>query len=162
MRRPWFENQPVDEAFFDEAPFRLVGDFDIQQSAADVWAELTEDNPLSWCRILEEITWTSPRPFGVGTTRTARALHGLNVIDERFFRWEEGRRKSFCVLKATMPLFRRFAEDYLVEPTSDTACRFTWTIAADPHPAARLANPLNERLLASIFTDTRKHYGLAA
>lgn len=161
MRRPWFKAQPVDETFFEAAPFRLKGEFDVPRPAADVWAELTEDNPLSWCRILQEITWTSPRPFGVGTTRTAHALRGLNVINERFFRWEEGRRKSFYVLEATTPLFRRFAEDYLVEPTSDTSCRFTWTIAADPHPLARPGGALNKRLLGTLFTDTRKHYGLA-
>lgn len=160
MRRPWFKTEPVDEAFFDAAPFRLVGEFDIPRPAAEVWAELTEDNPLSWCRILQKVVWTSPRPFGVGTTRQAQSLGGLNVINERFFRWEEGRRKSFYVLEGSLPLFRRFAEDYLVEPTSDTSCRFTWAIAADPKPATRLANPANKRLLGTLFTDTRKHYGL--
>ena len=160
MQRPWFKTQPVEEDFFDTAPFRLVGEFEVQRPAAEVWAELTEDNPLAWCRILQRVTWTSPRPFGVGTTRTARALGGLNVIKERFFRWEEGRRKSFYVLEGTLPLFRRFAEDYLVEPTSETSCKFTWTIAAEPRMPAPLADPLNSRLLGTLFVDTRKHYGL--
>lgn len=47
------------------------------------------------------------------------------MLSERFFRWEEGRRQSFYVLKASSPLYRCFAEDYLVEPTSETSCRFT-------------------------------------
>jgi hypothetical protein len=59
-----------------------------------------------------------------------------------------------------VPLFRRFAEDYLVEPTSEASCRFTWTIAIDPHPAARILNPANRLLLGTLFGDTRKHYGL--
>ena len=155
-----FTTQPVDDGFFDTAPVRLRGTFAIPQPAADVWAELTADNPLAWCKILTEIIWTSQRPFGVGTTRTARSLAGTSVINERYFRWEDGRRQSFYAVEASAPLWRRFAEDYLVEPTSETSCRFTWTIAFEPQPAARLANPVNKRLLATLFRDTAKHYGL--
>ncbi|MBA3866450.1 MAG: SRPBCC family protein [Solirubrobacterales bacterium] len=161
MGRPWFKTEPADEAFLDAAPLRLREGFDIPLPAAQVWGELTSENPLAWCRILQRTTWTSPRPFGVGTTRTARALGGANVIKERYFRWEEGRRHSFMVVEASTPMFRRFAEDYLVEPTSDSACRFTWTIAAESKPAARLGDPLNRRLLGTLFTDTRRHYGLS-
>jgi len=161
VKRPWFSAEPVDADFFDTAPFRIGAAFEIPLPAEEVWAELTADNPLAWCRLLKDVTWTSPRPFGVGTTRTARAMGGLNTIRERFFRWEEGRRKSFYVLEGSLPLFRRFAEDYLVEPTSERSCRFTWTIAAEPRPAARIGNPGNRRLLGTLFSDTRKHYGLA-
>jgi hypothetical protein len=160
VRARWFTTNPVEEIFFDTAPFRLRAEFDIPRSATHVWADLTVDNPLAWCRILQGITWTSPRPFGVGTTRTARSIGAANVLKEHFFRWEEGRRQSFYVLEASVPLFRRFAEDYLVEPTSDASCRFTWTIAIDPRPAARVLNPANRLLLGTLFRDTRKHYGL--
>lgn len=160
MRRRWFPTQSVAEAFFDTAPLRLTEAFDIPRTAAQVWEDLTVDNPLSWCRLLRGIAWTSPRPFGVGTTRTARTIGNASVIKERFFRWEEGRRQSFYALESSVPLFRRFAEDYLVEPTSETACRFNWTIAIEPHPAARPANPANRLLLSTLFRDTRRHYGL--
>jgi hypothetical protein len=162
IRLPTFSSAPVDESFFDLAPFQLRGEFEVPRPASDVWAELTADEPLAWCRILRRVTWTSPRPFGVGTTRTASALGGLNVLHEEFFRWEEGRRKSFFVQEASLPLFSRFAEDYLVEPVSAGSCRFTWTIAAEPRPAARLGTPLNRRLLETLFRDTRRHYGIAA
>lgn len=162
MRRPWFKAEPVEEAFFETAPLRVAEAFEIPRPVADVWAELTADNPLAWCRILNRIEWTSPRPFGVGTTRTATSLGGTNVIREVFFRWEEGRRMSFYVTEASTPLFRRFGEDYLVEPTSDASCRFTWIIAAEPRPAARIASPVNRRLLGTLFRDTRRHYGIDA
>jgi hypothetical protein len=153
---PWFKLQPVEESFFDSAPLRLSDSFGVDRPAARVWEDLTADNPLAWCRLLREITWTSPRPFGVGTTRTARSRAG--TIREHFFRWEEGRRMSFYVLESNTPLFRRFAEDYLVEPTTDDSCRFSWTIAVDPQPAARLGNAVNKRLLGTLFSDTRMHY----
>ena len=158
MRRPSFKNEPVDETFFGSAPVLLSETFEIARPAADVWAELTADDTLSWCRIIDKVTWTSPRPFGVGTTRTVKALKGGNVIDEHYFRWEEGRRKSFYVVEASAPLFKRFAEDYLVEPVSDSSCRFTWAIAYEPKRGMGAAKALNNRLLGTLHTDTRKHY----
>ena len=130
----------------------------MQRPAADVWAELTTDNPLGWCRIIDRIEWTSPRPFTLGTTRTVYSLRGTSNFRELFFRWEEGARKSFYVLQATSPVFRSFAEDYLVEPTSETTCRFTWTIAYTPRAAARPLNPVSKRILSTLLADTGKHY----
>lgn len=161
MKRPWFDTRPVDERFLEEAPVRLVATFAIPRPAASVWADLTGENPLSWCRILDRITWTSAPPLGVGSTREVVALKGLNVFQERFFRWEEGRRKSFCVEKASAPLAKAFAEDYLVEPSGvgDASCTFTWTIAYEPSAAGKPGDPINKRLLSSMFKDTQKHYG---
>jgi len=101
-----------------------------------------------------------PPRYGVDTTRTARALGGAIVFRERIFGWEEGRRHSFHVLQASVPLFRRFAEDYLLEPTGETSCRLTWTIATEPRGLGRLANPANRLLLSTLFRDTRQHYSI--
>lgn len=161
MPRLPFSHPPVEESFFESAPSRLRGRFEIGRPAADVWAELTEEHPLGWCRVIQDISWTSDRPFGIGTTRTARALWGTTVLDERYFTWEEGRRHSFYVVRSSSPLFRRFAEDYLVEPTGEGSCRFTWTIAYEPRSAARLGEPVNKRILGTLFADTAKHYGLS-
>jgi hypothetical protein len=158
LRRPWFKNQPVDSTFFGSAPVVLSDTFEIARPAAEVWDELTADGTLWWCRILDDVSWTSPRPFGAGTTRTVSSLKGVNVIKEHFFRWEEGRRKSFYVVESSAPLFKRFAEDYLVEPASEGTCRFTWTIAYESRPAMRPGRPLNDRLLRTLHTDTRRHY----
>ena len=153
-----FRTQPVDAGFFETAPLRLQERFDIARPAADIWAELTADDTLGWCRILNEVLWTSPRPFGIGTTRWVKSLHGVTNLDEYFFRWEEGRRKSFYVARTNSPLFRRFAEDYLVEPTGETSCSFTWTIAAEPRALARVGGPLNRAILRTLLDDTRRHF----
>jgi hypothetical protein len=158
MRRPWFTTEPVDENFFEIAPVRLSSVFDIELPASDIWADLTSENPLRWCRMLKRISWTSRPPFGVGSTRTARTRGGISVIEELFFRWEEGRRHSFYVTKASLPVFRRLAEDYLIEPTANGLCRFTWTIAYEVRPTARILEPLNQQLFKSMFRDTHRHY----
>lgn len=153
-----FKNEPVDETFFETAPVRLSDTVSIARPASDVWAELTADNTLWWCRIIDEVRWTSPRPFGVGTTRTVKSLKGANVINEYYFRWDEGRRKSFYVVESSAPMFKRFAEDYLVEPMSDNSCEFTWTIAYESTPAMKLGRPVNDRILRTLHKDTRNHY----
>jgi hypothetical protein len=158
MPRPWFKLSVCDEDFLLSAPQRQVGVFDIPQAAERVWAQLTSDETLSWCRALAGVTWTSARPFGEGTTRTVRTPLGALALKEVYFGWEEGRRKSFYVSEATLPLFRRFAEDYLVEGTSPSSCRFTWTVASEAPPAARPGNPINALITRSLFRDTRRHF----
>lgn len=153
-----FKLRPIEANFFESAPQVFVDTFDIAKPASDVWSELTADGALSFCKSLRGARWTSPRPFGVGTTRTMPALYGLLVIDERYFRWEEGRRQSFYVERANLPMFTSLAEDYLLEPAGPNACRFTWTIAADPTVIGRLGSPLNKSIVEGIFRDTRRHF----
>src|ERR1700761_1640334 len=140
---PWFKCEPVDEAFFETAPMKLRAGFEVPKPAAEVWAELTADDALHWCRILQDVSWTSPRPFGVGTTREVKSLHGADMLREHYFRWEEGHRHSFYVVESPAPLFKSLAEDYLVEARGAEACRFTWTIAVKPTLLGRAGTPLN-------------------
>ena len=160
MKRPWFKLKPADENFFSSAPQRLADTMEIARPAGDVWADLTSDGALSWCRLIGAVRWTSPRPFGEGTTRTVRTSPGMLELKEVYFRWEEGRRKSFYVAEANAPLFRTFAEDYLVEEVSPSSCRFTWTVALEVPPAARPGNPINQLIVRSLFRDTRRHFGV--
>ena len=160
MKRPCFACQPVDEDFLENAPVRMSARFEVARPAAEVWGELTSERPLQWCRILQDVSWTSPRPFGVGTTREVKALWGANLLREHYFRWEEGRRHSFYVVEATAPLASRFAEDYLVEPTGEGSCRFTWVIAFAPTALSVPGLPVTKALLRTLYTDTRDHYGL--
>jgi hypothetical protein len=157
---PWFKCTPVDEAFFEAPPMRLRAGFEIARPAAEVWGELTAADTLHWCRILQDVSWTSPRPFGIGTTREVKALWGANMLREHYFLWEEGRRHSFYVTESTGPLFRALAEDYLVEPRGADACRFTWTVAVEQTALGRAGTPVNRAILKTLFTDTARHYGL--
>lgn len=148
----------TDEAFFTTAPTRFSETFQIAKPAEEVWAELIGEDPLGWCRALS-IRWTSPRPFTVGTTREAKILGGALTVQETYFLWEEGRRKSFYVASASLPVFRRLAEDYLVEPAGEKRSRLTWTIASEPSAIGKPGGPVNALLVKSLFKDTRRHYG---
>ncbi len=88
---------------------------------------------------------------------------GINFFDtaEVYGRGRSERLLGEFLTEASVPGFRRFAEDYLVEPTSETSCRFTWVVAIEPAPSGRVSMPVNRRVLGTLFRDTRRHYGLA-
>ena len=152
----------ADEAFLSSAPSRFVEAFEVALPAERVWAELTRDGTLDWCRGLR-IEWSSPRPFGVGTERRARLLGPLLRVDERYFVWEEGRRMAFFVTDVRPPAYRRSAEDYLVESLGPDRSRFTWTIAFELTWLGRLNSPFTAWIIRRMFADTRHHLeGLTA
>ena len=150
--------EPVDESYFDLAPQRISQGWSIAKPADAVWAELVGEQPLHWCRGLS-IRWTSPRPFGVGTTRRAKTLGGLSVGDAYYFIWEEGQRKAFYFTRYNLPLFTSFAEDYVVEPEGTDRCRFTWRIAWSPRPLGR--GPLMKLSFDSAFRQTGRYFNAA-
>jgi hypothetical protein len=155
----WFDLEPFEDDFFTRAPERSSYTLDLPVPAERVWAELTGERPLAWCRALTGGTYTSDRPYGVRTTRTMGILGGVLKFRERYIRWEEGRRQSFYVEQATMPIFRKFGEDYVVEETAGGS-RLTWTLVHELRfPATALANrPLNKALERSMVKDTKRHF----
>lgn len=138
----WYPVDPVDEEFFTSAPHVFRYSKRYAAPPARVWESLTSDGALAdWSATVSALNWLSPRPFGVGTTREVVLAPGLTKVRERYFRWEEGHRHSFAVYEANLPVFRRFGEDYVVEPdgADGEATRFTWTVAIEPKPALALA-----------------------
>lgn len=156
-----FSTAATDERFLTDAPKRYEQTFAIPRPAAQVWEDLTADAPLSWCRALgpKGVTWTSPRPFGVGTTRQARVLKGLLVVQERYFAWDEGHRQAFAATAVNLPLVKRLAEEHVLEPDGPDACTLRWLIAVQPTAAGRPGGPLNAAIFRSFFKDTARHYG---
>ena len=80
-----FSLVPVDASFFETAAFRWTYQIDVAASPDEVWTGLVAYRPLAWCKMLNG-HYTSPAPYGVGTTRSVKAM-GLAQLDEAFFRW---------------------------------------------------------------------------
>ena len=137
-RMAWHRLEPADASLFTPAPqlHRYSRRPDVPPER--VWESLASDESIAaWpmgpgLRI--KLRWTSPRPFGIGTTREV-GLPSAMTVRERFFRWDEGKGYSFYVESANRPGIRRFAEDYAIEPAT-AGSRFTWTIAIEPPRAA--------------------------
>jgi hypothetical protein len=133
----WHPLEPADDDFFTTAPhvFRYQKRF--AATPEEVWEQLTSDVSLAaWGPSIKKVTWTSPRPFGVGTTRDVVAPGG-STMRERYFRWDEGKSHAFYVYESALPIFRRFAENYIVEPDGNGTL-FTWVVAIEPKDAFRL------------------------
>lgn len=148
----WFPLAPADDAFLRSAPLRFVHSADIAAAPDRVWRALTADDALvSWAAGITGSQWSSPRPFGVGTTRTVTVGRGAAALRERFFRWDEGLRMTFAAEASTRPGLRRFAEDVALTPTP-TGTRLTWTFAVDAEPwlapLLAVARPLLDRVTA--------------
>ncbi len=133
----WYPLESADADFFVSAPHVFTYQKRFAAPPAQVWEQLTSDTSITaWGPATKEVNWTSPRPFGVGTTREVVALGGA-TMRERFFRWDEGSRHSFAAYESNLPLFNRFAEDYIVEADgADTL--FTWVVAIEPKGALAL------------------------
>ncbi|MBC3841112.1 SRPBCC family protein [Streptacidiphilus sp. 4-A2] len=129
MATRWFPIEEADDSLFASAPLYHARSVEVPYSAEETWAALTGDGVSSWTKGMQQLIWTSSRPFGVGTTREIHMGGGF-TLRERFFRWEEGHRKTFSGVEGTRPIFRHLVEDYVVEPTGDGA-RFSWRWAAE-------------------------------
>ena len=146
-----FQLRPVDASFFESAPWRFVTAVEVPTSAAEVFRTFEDGEQWPrWFKGMRRVTWTSPKPFGVGTTRTVE-LDAVTVF-EHFFRWQEGARFSFYATHATAPIFAVLAEDYLLEDLAPGRCRFTYTVAIEPSIVGRLLGPVLRGSLGRQFS----------
>jgi hypothetical protein len=131
----WYPLESSDADFLTTAPHIFRYEKRYAAAPERVWESLVSDaSQAAWGPSVKEVNWLSARPFGLGTTREVVLAPGLTKVRERFFCWDEGRGYAFTVYEANIPIFRRFAEDYAVEPDGD-ATRFTWTVAIEPKRA---------------------------
>jgi hypothetical protein len=157
----WHSLESVDESFFSTAPHVYRFPVELNVSPERVWESLVSDGSLADWGMGIKLRWTSPRPFGVGTTREVVLPLGLMTVRERFFLWEEGRRYTFYVESSDRPMIKSFAEDYVVEKTA-SGSRFTWTIAIEPAPKFRAlvaaGGPLNKLAFGQTARSAKSYF----
>jgi carbon monoxide dehydrogenase subunit G len=119
----------VDVADLDRPTFRVGVDIALRPEHLFEILEDAEAWPR-WLTAITKVTWTSPEPKGVGTTRTVE-IGAAFTADEEFIAWETNRRMAFRFAGCSRPIFRTFAEDYRIAPT-DNGCRLTWSVLTRP------------------------------
>ncbi len=103
-----------------------------------------------WALPIQKVEWTSPKPFGVGTTRTVSMMGDLAGYEE-FIAWERGKRMAFTFVGCSQDAVESFLEDYRVTDLGDGTCRAEWFMALETRgfsakmmwltrPMMRLAN----------------------
>jgi Polyketide cyclase / dehydrase and lipid transport len=159
-----FSCERVDVSFTETAPYRFCNSVDLAITPEQLFEVLADaESWPHWASVITKVTWTSPEPRGVGTTRTVDMRGGI-VGDEEFLVWEPFTRMAFRFNECSTRAVAAFAEDYRVEVIPG-GCRMTWTLAQQPAGPAKLAmfvarpllNLAFRRFLANLrrYTDKR-------
>ena len=122
---------PAGEDLLRRARAHSVVEREMPASAARLFALLEEGE--TWCRffpVIRRVEWTSPRPFGTGTTRRVTVIGGVR-LDEVFWTWEAGRRMGFAVTAASVRGLRGLVESYDLVPLGDARCRLRWEMGIE-------------------------------
>lgn len=143
---PRLKDHPEVGAAFLDHPHATTLTHDFAVPAQQLWQSLLDAEAWTHWLPLTKVIWTSPEPFGVGTTRTVEI--GAQQIDETFFAWEDGRHMAFWFNRSSLPV-RAVAEDYVVEPT-DSGSRLIWTFRFDA------AFPIRPIMRYKLSADGRK------
>jgi carbon monoxide dehydrogenase subunit G len=137
--------------FIDSAPYRFVSTVDLTITPEQVFEILDDaESWPQWATAITKVTWTSPQPHGIGTTRTVHMRGGI-VGDEEFLAWEPYSHMAFRFNEASTGSIAAFAEDYRIVPTT-SGCHLTWVMAMQPKGvAARLGMTLGRPVMARTF-----------
>ncbi len=133
--------------FFETAPFRLEASVEVDATPGRVF-DIFEDADAwtVWVPPIKHVEWTSPKPFGVGTTRTVTMSGGL-LAEEEFIAWERGRRMAFYFRRASQKNLLAFGEDYQVTDLGGGRSRVTWRVAMEVGGVNRLLMPVTGPLV---------------
>lgn len=141
----------VDLGFIESAPFRFVSTVDLAITPEQLFEVLADaESWPHWATVITEVTWTSPEPRGVGTTRTVKMRGGI-VGHEEFLAWDPYRHMAFRFNEASTGSIAAFAEDYRVVQTPQ-GCHLTWVMAMKPNgAAARIGMTLGKPVMGWLF-----------
>ncbi|ORB28328.1 SRPBCC family protein [Mycolicibacterium parafortuitum] len=121
--------------FIDTAPYRFVSAVELAITPEQLFEVLADETSWPhWASVITNVTWTSPEPRGVGTTRTVEMRGGITG-DEVFLAWDPFTRMAFRFDAATTRSIAAFAEDYRVVAT-EQGCHLTWVMALKPNGIA--------------------------
>jgi len=140
----------VELSFIQSAPFRFSNSVDLAITPEQLFEVLADaDSWPRWAKVITKVTWTSPEPYGVGTTRVVDMRGGLTG-DEEFLAWEPYTYVAFRFNSCSNKAVAAFAEEYRVVETPG-GCRLTWTMAQKPNGPARFGLVLGGPLMNLSF-----------
>lgn len=88
--------------------------------------------------VIRKVEWTSPTPFGIGTTRTVNVIGGVR-LDEVFWTWKPGAQMGFEITAASNGALQGLVELYDFIPVDDGHCRLRWEMGMELSGKMRVA-----------------------
>lgn len=136
--------------YLETAPVRFSNTVAIALAPDELFGVLARaDTWPRWAKVITHVDYTSPEPFGVGTTRTVTMRGGL-VADETFLAWEPGRRLAFRFDAASTSALAAFLEVYTIVETP-TGCDLTWALAQELDGPSKVLTPLTRPVTNLVF-----------
>ncbi len=134
---------PEDVSFVDRAAVVARAETSVPASPAAVWPALA-DAPawVRWFTGMKEARYTSPAPYGVGSTRYVHVL--ALEVEETILAFDVGERFAFRVDSANLPLFDALVEVVTLEPIG-ASTRVVYRQAFAPRRWLRPLTPLLRR-----------------
>ena len=132
-----------DLSFVDRAPVVLRAETTVPASPADVWPAFADAAAwVEWFSGMKDAHYTSPAPYGVGSTRF---VHVLTLrADETLLAFEPGVRFAFRVDSVNVPLLDALVEVVTFEAV-ETGTRIVYRQALELKPWLRFVMPLLRR-----------------
>lgn len=148
MTRKQYECRKVDLEFFNDAKILISTEVTIACSPESLFRCFEDAHAWSeWVDVIENVEWTSPRPFKVGTTRNVEMPGGI-IAYEEFLAWDSPRHMAFRFNQFSQSFLKAFGENYRVTDLGDNRCRLVWTVAIEPGGIAGILSPLLKLYLA--------------
>ena len=127
----------VDDNYVNIAPKKYVASVEVNATAEQVFEVFEDANAWpAWAMPIKKVTWTSEKPYGLGTTRIVEMI-GLTG-DETFIAWDYPKHMAFCFTEMSESLIESFAEDYVVTPLENGKTRVQWTMAMTPRSYGKI------------------------
>ncbi len=131
----------VDANYVNVAPKAFTAVVEVNATPEQVF-EVFEDADAwpAWAMPIKKVTWTSEKPYGMGTTRTVEMI-GMTG-DEVFIAWDYPKHMAFCFTQCTETLIASFAEDYVVTDLGNGKTSVQWTMAMTPQGFGKITMAL--------------------
>jgi hypothetical protein len=133
----YFECTKVGVEFLEQTKNVFVATEIVKATPEQIFDVFEDANSwVEWAPPILKVDWTSPKPYGVGTTRSVHMM-GDMVGHEVFVEWERGKRMAFSFIGCNKDATEKFLEDYRVTDLGDGTCKVQWYMAMEPKGFSR-------------------------
>ncbi len=146
----YFECTPVGLDFLEQTKNVYKAEEIIRATPEQIF-EVFEDEVAwtVWAPPIQRVEWTSPKPFGVGTTRTVYMMGDMDGYEE-FIAWEPGKRMAFTFIGCSKDNTEKFLEDYRVTDLGNGTCKVVWYMAMESRTGPSWSDAIRRPIMGAV------------